>query len=151
MNRVKCVIAYDGSGFEGFQVQPEKRTVQGEIEKILSRMHKGEKIRIHAAGRTDARVHAKGQVIHFDTVLKLEAEDWKRALNAQLPEDISVCHAHFVDPSFHSRFSSTGKEYHYHLLRSRERNPFTKLCLPLSVSVKYCRNQRGDETFSGYP
>ena len=106
MKRVKCVIAYDGTDFEGYQIQPQKRTVQGEIEKILEKMHKGEQIRIYASGRTDARVHAMGQVVHFDTKLTLDESQWKRALNAMLPEDIVVKSTEFVDSSFHSRFSA---------------------------------------------
>lgn len=66
MKRLKCVIAYDGTHFEGYQRQPEKRTIQGEIEKVLMKMHKGEMTPIFASGRTDAHVHAKGQVIHFE-------------------------------------------------------------------------------------
>ncbi|MCU9594062.1 tRNA pseudouridine(38-40) synthase TruA [Caldibacillus thermolactis] len=126
MNRVKCIISYDGSDFVGYQVQPNGRTVQGEIEKVLSRMHKGEFVRIHGSGRTDRGVHAKGQVIHFDTYLDLKGEQWTRALNAQLPEDIVVLTTESVDCSFHARFSAKGKEYHYYLYRDTKRNPFLR-------------------------
>lgn len=126
MNRVKCIISYDGSEFAGFQVQPNKRTVQGEIEKVLSRMHKGEFIRIHGSGRTDAGVHAKGQVFHFDTDLSLDEKQWIRALNTQLPEDISVLSAELVDSTFHARFSAQEKEYHYYVYTGTNRNPFLR-------------------------
>ena len=69
MERIKCTVAYDGIHFCGYQIQPQQRTVQGEIEKALQKLHKGELVRVQASGRTDSTVHAKGQVIHFDTPL----------------------------------------------------------------------------------
>ena len=74
MRRLKVTIAYDGSGFAGYQVQPGQRTVQLELESVLSAMHKGEVVRVVASGRTDAGVHATGQVIHFDTKLTIPIE-----------------------------------------------------------------------------
>ena len=71
MQRYKCTISYDGTLFSGYQVQPNKRTVQIEIEAALKRLHKGSHIKITASGRTDAGVHAKGQVIHYDSPLLL--------------------------------------------------------------------------------
>ena len=68
MPKYKCIIAYDGTAFAGYQVQPEKRTVQSELEAALEKMHKGEKVKVTASGRTDAGVHAKGQVIHFNSI-----------------------------------------------------------------------------------
>jgi len=126
MKRIKCVIAYDGANFAGYQIQPDKRTVQGEIEKALERMHKGRKIRIHAAGRTDGKVHAVGQVIHFDSPLSLREEQWVKALNALLTDEIAVRKAEFVDSSFHARYSAKGKEYRYRILRKKERDPFLR-------------------------
>ena len=90
MPRYKCIISYDGSGFSGYQVQPNKRTVQSVLEAVLTKMHKGEPVRVSASGRTDAGVHAKGQVIHFDSPLHIPADKWERALNSMLPEDLSV-------------------------------------------------------------
>ena len=69
MPKYKCIISYDGTAFAGYQVQPEKRTVQRELEAALEKMHKGEKVKVTASGRTDAGVHAKGQVIHFTSAL----------------------------------------------------------------------------------
>ena len=71
MVRLKATISYDGTGFAGYQVQPGERTVQLEIEKVLTAMQKGTQVKITASGRTDARVHATGQVIHFDTALAI--------------------------------------------------------------------------------
>ncbi|MGE6594394.1 tRNA pseudouridine(38-40) synthase TruA, partial [Bacillus mycoides] len=87
--KVKCTVSYDGTHFKGYQVQPGQRTVQTEIESALARMHKqDELIPIVASGRTDSGVHAKGQVIHFDTPLSIPMERWPFALNSLLPDDI---------------------------------------------------------------
>lgn len=113
MTRVKCILEYDGSGFAGFQIQPKERTVGGEIEKAIKKIHKGQAIRIQSAGRTDAGVHAEGQVIHFDTPLSIPDESWKRALNTLLPDDIYIKVCENVSEGFHARFSALAKEYHY--------------------------------------
>jgi tRNA pseudouridine38-40 synthase len=126
MNRYKCIISYDGSGYSGYQVQPNKRTVQSQIEAVLAKIHKGSHVRISASGRTDAGVHAKGQVIHFDSPLSLLEEKWGLALNSMLPEDISVLAVEKVDPAFHARFDAEGKEYRYFLYQSPKRDPFQR-------------------------
>jgi tRNA pseudouridine38-40 synthase len=126
MQRYKCIISYDGSGFSGYQVQPNKRTVQSELEAVLSKMHKGESIRVAASGRTDAGVHARGQVIHFDSPLTIAENKWEMALNSMLPEDMSILSVKRVSASFHARFDAVGKEYHYVLHLSSKRNPFRR-------------------------
>ncbi len=85
MRRLKATISYDGTNFAGYQVQPGERTVQLELEKVLSVMHKGQLVKVTASGRTDARVHATGQVIHFDTPLAIPCDKYMKALNVQLP------------------------------------------------------------------
>ena len=126
MQRYKCIISYDGSGFSGYQVQPNKRTVQTELEAVLAKMHKGNPVKVSGSGRTDAGVHAKGQVIHFDSPLPIPEEKWEVALNSMLPEDISVRSVMIVDASFHARFDAVGKEYRYVLLLSSIRDPFQR-------------------------
>jgi tRNA pseudouridine38-40 synthase len=126
MNRYKCIISYDGSGFSGYQVQPNKRTVQSQFEAVLAKMHKGSPIKISASGRTDAGVHAKGQVIHFDSPLLLIEEKWEVALNSMLPADISVLSVEKADSGFHARFDAIGKEYRYFLYQSAKRDPFQR-------------------------
>ncbi|MCL6617353.1 MAG: tRNA pseudouridine(38-40) synthase TruA [Anoxybacillus ayderensis] len=113
MRRIKCTIAYDGTHFAGYQIQQQKRTVQGELEHALSIIHKGQFVRVYASGRTDATVHAYGQVIHFDTPLAIPDEKWPKALNALLPDDVIVKEASEVPSSFHARFSVKKKEYRY--------------------------------------
>lgn len=114
MVRVKCLVSYDGSQFFGFQVQPKHRSVQGEIQAALKKITQ-EDITIHASGRTDAKVHAVGQVFHFDTHQNLPEKQWKRALNHFMPTDIHIIDTWIVDEEFHSRYSACWKEYRYYL------------------------------------
>jgi tRNA pseudouridine38-40 synthase len=113
MTRLKATISYDGTQFAGYQVQPGERTVQSEIEKVLAVMHKGKTVKITASGRTDARVHATGQVIHFDTSLAIPVEKYMKALNVQLPRDIRVLRIEQVADDFHARYDVSGKRYRY--------------------------------------
>lgn len=124
--RIKCTLSYDGTHFFGYQIQPGKRTVQGELERALQQIHKGEAIRVTASGRTDAGVHAYGQVIHFDTPLSLSPDQWKKALNALLPDDIVIKDAQEAAPSFHARFSAKAKEYRYKVRIAQERDVFLR-------------------------
>ena len=140
MKRLKATIAYDGSGFAGYQVQPESRTVQLELIKVLETIHKGKLVQVVASGRTDAKVHATGQVIHFDTDLSIPISGWLKALNVLLPEDIRVYSIEEVDGSFHARYHTTGKTYRYKWDRSQIISPFTRSLLvhvkqPLDVEA----------------
>jgi len=114
MVRVKCLVSYDGSRFFGFQIQPNYRTVQGEIQEALKKITQ-EEITIHASGRTDAGVHAVGQVFHFDTKKELPEKQWKRAINHFMPTDIHIKDCWYVNEDFHSRYSASWKEYRYYL------------------------------------
>ncbi|WP_409367313.1 tRNA pseudouridine(38-40) synthase TruA [Lysinibacillus sp. 38-6] len=113
MRRLKAIISYDGTQFSGYQVQPGERTVQAEVERVLAVMHKGNNIKVTASGRTDARVHATGQTLHFDTPLAIPVEKYMKALNVQLPRDIRVRSVEEVAADFHARYSVTGKRYRY--------------------------------------
>ncbi|TWT11956.1 tRNA pseudouridine(38-40) synthase TruA [Planomicrobium sp. CPCC 101079] len=126
MKRMKATIAYDGSGFAGYQVQPHSRTVQQELMKVLKTIHKGQEVQVVASGRTDARVHATGQVIHFDTTLSIPVSGWLKALNVLLPEDIRVLAIEETDPTFHARYHTSGKTYRYKWDRSQIISPFTR-------------------------
>jgi tRNA pseudouridine38-40 synthase len=157
MNRYKCIISYDGSGFSGYQVQPNKRTVQSQIESVLAKIHKGSVVKIAASGRTDAGVHAKGQVIHFDSALSLPEDKWELALNSMLPEDISVLSVEKADSAFHVRFDASGKEYRYFLYQSPIRDPFQRnyayhypYPLNLAVMRKACTFLLGTHDFSSF-
>lgn len=124
MDKVKCTVSYDGTNFSGFQIQPRQRTIQGEIEKALTKIHKGEHIRIQASGRTDTGVHAKGQTIHFETKFDLPTDNWKRALNTLLPGDLYVREVELVPPSFHARYDVVEKEYRYYVWNEKETDVF---------------------------
>ena len=123
--RLKLVVAYDGTEYSGFQVQKNADSIQGRIEEALSRMHK-RAVRIAAAGRTDAGVHARGQVISFDSEIEaLEEAAWPRAINTYLPPAIQVRSAKIVDDEFHARYSARARVYTYHCSVATFRDPFT--------------------------
>jgi len=115
MTPIRIVIEYDGTDFHGWQVQPEKRTVQGEIEDALKRLV-GKAVRITGAGRTDTGVHATGQVAHFDEVTDLSLAQIQKALNAMTGDDVYIRSIDRVDDDFHSRFSAISKKYCYTIL-----------------------------------
>lgn len=115
MNRIALGIEYDGSGFSGWQSQAHGNTVQDALERALARVANTE-IRSTCAGRTDACVHATGQVVHFDAPVLRPDTAWVRGVNAHLPATVAVRWATAVAPDFHARFSATGRRYRYVLL-----------------------------------
>src|ERR1700730_77554 len=118
MRYFKLTIAYDGTDFHGSQTQSPKPTIQGEIVNVLRRITQ-ENVQLHAAGRTDAGVHAFGQVGSFRTQSALSAGEFQRALNALLPPTIRIAAAEEVGPDFNARWSARGKTYRYRLYRGR--------------------------------
>ncbi|WP_413376855.1 tRNA pseudouridine(38-40) synthase TruA [Alkalihalobacillus sp. 1P02AB] len=126
MRKIACKVAYEGTYFAGYQVQPGKRTIQGEIEANLKKIHKGEELRIHSSGRTDSTVHATGQVFHFETSLEIPVSRWAKALNALLPNDIRIIEAVAVSEDFHARYSAISKQYRYRLLPTKEGDLFRR-------------------------
>lgn len=134
--RMKATIAYDGTNFSGYQVQPKQRTVQEEIEKVLTKMHKGNTVHVTASGRTDARVHATGQVIHFDTTLSIPLDRYARALNVQLPQDIRVLKVEEVTDDFHARYSVHGKRYRYIWSCEEIQSPFRRFYVTHTNGMK---------------
>jgi tRNA pseudouridine38-40 synthase len=118
----RLTISYDGTDFHGYAVQPNVRTVQGELEKAL-RHHTGG-VETHVAGRTDAGVHAIGQVVSFTTATDLDADRVRRSLNRQLGPEIAVLMAGAAPDDFHARFSATGRSYRYTILNREVPNPF---------------------------
>ena len=113
MKRVKLLIEYDGAPFVGWQKQVDMPTVQGSLETAAYELNQQETI-VQGAGRTDAGVHARGQVAHFDLVKDIPERKVADALNAHLrPAPIAVLGAKFVDEEFHARFHATGRRYRY--------------------------------------
>ncbi len=120
-----AVIEYDGTDYLGFEWQAEGRTIQGEIERALAEVTRRE-TRIVGAGRTDAGVHAVGQVISFVPQWKHSLPELQRAMNALLPEDIAVHQMAWVADDFHPRFSAVGREYRYTILNQPCRSPLAR-------------------------
>ncbi|CAN5327702.1 tRNA pseudouridine(38-40) synthase TruA [soil metagenome] len=116
--RVKLTIAYDGRPFSGWQIQAGRPTVQEAIETAIARVGGGCRMAVHGSGRTDAGVHALGQVAHFDPLPQssLPPSTWMRALNANLPPTIRILSAEAAAPDFHARFDATGKSYTYRIV-----------------------------------
>ncbi|XPV76708.1 MAG: tRNA pseudouridine(38-40) synthase TruA [Desulfovibrio sp.] len=118
--RLRLVIAYDGSNFAGWQLQPTSTfTIQGVLEHALKKVV-GCRVPVHGSGRTDSGVHSMGQVAHCDIPLNKTSVPWRRALNSLLPDAVSVLEARYVSDEFHSRFSALGKVYSYTLWLERE-------------------------------
>lgn len=112
MPRIKLIIEYDGTNYHGSQIQANGHTVQAELQQCIERLT-GEKASLLLAGRTDAGVHALGQVAAFDTVATIPAERWQYALNSVLPDDIKIVQSEESQPNFHPRFDAISKTYSY--------------------------------------
>lgn len=117
---VRALIEYDGSGFLGFQKQPAGRTVQGEIEKALGRLT-GRAVRVIGAGRTDAGVHATGQVVNFRPGPGIPVDRIREALDRTLPPDIAIRCVEPVEDGFHARYDAKWRAYEYRIRNTPER------------------------------
>ncbi len=115
MRTLKLVLEYDGSHYHGWQVQGDEPTVQGVLERALARVL-SERVRVNGAGRTDAKVHALGQVVSFQTASRIPCDALQRALNSLLPRDVAVYEAQEASLDFHARYSARGKVYEYRIL-----------------------------------
>lgn len=111
--RYRARVEYDGTDFAGFQVQPGARTVQGELEAALARLAGGRRLRVDGAGRTDAGVHASGQVIAFTYDGRLPAAELGRALDALLPADVAIVGLRRAPAGFRPRYAARYREYRY--------------------------------------
>lgn len=127
MTHYKLTLAYDGTNFAGYQVQPKQRTVQGVLQKALGKMAKVDSIHVDGSGRTDSGVHALGQVISFEYPWMIPAPSMLRAMNSLMPLDIEILDAQIVPEDFHARYSAVGKRYMYRVSRGRFTNPFKRL------------------------
>lgn len=120
----RLVIAYDGTPYQGWQIQGNAPTVQLHLESALTALWQ-QPVRLHGSGRTDTGVHAHGQVAHFQAPKKFSSPERLRdAIHAHLPATIRIRSAAFVPLSFHARFSARGKEYHYRIIHGGEESPF---------------------------
>src|ERR1700719_3217881 len=116
MHNIKLTLAYDGTDFSGWQIQPGQPTVQGAISDVLENLTQ-QRLQIQGAGRTDAGGHAAGQVANFKTEGGLSGEECQRAFNALLPESIRIVAAEHVAPDFHARWNAVAKTYRYRIFR----------------------------------
>lgn len=115
MRNIKLILEYDGTHYNGWQIQPDLPTVQGTIEKALTQLT-NRSIKIIGAGRTDSGVHAEGQVANFHTDSPIPTAAFQHGLNSILPHDIVVCDVTEVATDFHARFSATSRRYRYTIL-----------------------------------
>lgn len=122
MRRYKVIVSYDGFAYGGWQRQRNTHSIQQEIENAIEKVE-GSFLSITASGRTDAQVHAIGQVFHFDSQKDIACENWRRALNALLPKDIRIQSVSKAADDFHARFSAVSKRYDYLVTHDVE-NPF---------------------------
>ena len=118
-------FSYDGSDFYGYQKQPKKRTVQGEIENVLMKINGDKEVKVSASGRTDAGVHALNQKAHFDLDVSIEIDKLLHSMNSMLSNDIYIKSIEEVSENFHARFDATGKEYIYQI-NMGEYNPLER-------------------------
>jgi tRNA pseudouridine38-40 synthase len=123
MQNIKILVEYDGTDFSGWQVQPGKRTVQGELEKALKTIF-DKKIRITGSGRTDTGVHAKEQVASFAAPKKMPPEELKNAINGNISYDIFVKECKKVHEDFNARFSASSRIYRYQI--AKEKSVFSR-------------------------
>jgi len=117
-----ATVEYDGTDYHGFQLQPNRATIQGELERALERITQ-QGVRVNGAGRTDAGVHARGQVISFQVSWRHPLGDLHRALNAVLPADVAIRDLAAADERFHARFSARSRTYVYTVYNNTVRSP----------------------------
>jgi tRNA pseudouridine38-40 synthase len=152
----KLVLEYDGTNYHGWQVQPNLPTIQGTLEATIHKVARHE-VNVTGAGRTDAGVHALGQVAHFTTTARLSAEEWLRALNGLLPPDIAVQALEEVPDTFHARFSAKSKLYRYRIFARVNRSALSRskilhypYPLDLDAMEVACRPLIGTHDFSSF-
>lgn len=159
MPRVFFETAYDGTDFSGWQVQPDRISVQEVIEERLAQLYMNQPIRIHSSGRTDSGVHALAQAVTYDApdAPRIPAENIQKALNNALPDSITVRHAFYAEfPDFHARYSAVGKAYTYVINRG-EQLPFSARyswhlseCRNISAIRSACNSLTGTHDFSSF-
>lgn len=150
-------FSYDGTNFNGYQKQPKKRTIQGEVESVLKEINGGKSVLIHSSGRTDAGVHAINQKAHFTMDIEISPERLIKGMNSLLPDDIYVKSIVLVDDDFHARFNAIGKEYIYKINMGEydpiERNYVYQYCKKLDLvsmerGLKYLEGEHNFKSFT---
>jgi tRNA pseudouridine38-40 synthase len=149
-HRIRFTIHYDGRSFHGWQVQPDQRTAQGELERVLAKLTNAP-CAVIGSGRTDRGVHATGQVAAADVPLRWTPHALRRAMNALLPDDLWVADAEPAPPFFHPRYDATARSYVYRIgLASEADSPFrAPWCWPLVRPVDLLAMERATEKIVG--
>lgn len=156
MRCIKLTLSYDGTDYDGWQIQPNRRTLQASLEQALN-VVTGESIRVAASGRTDAGVHALGQVVSFSTNCSLACEVLCRAINANLPHDVAVLRVDEAPEGFHARRDATSKRYRYVIFDEQVRDVFSRRTswhVPQSLDVeamhRAAQSLRGTHDFASF-
>lgn len=156
MQRYKITISYDGSSFNGWQLQPNGPSIQEELEKVLARLT-GETVRVHGSSRTDSGVHARKYVAHFDLQSRMKPSELRKGMNALLPSEIRILQVNTVANKFHARFNAVEKEYRYFIWNSEVLPPFlrlyrTHITKPLDVKAMQVAGKQlvGKHDFSAF-
>ena len=156
MRNIKLTIEYDGKDFNGWQKQPTKLNIQGEIERAIE-IVTGEKVELIASGRTDAGVHSLGQIANFKTNSKLPLQKFPVALNSKLKKSIRIQKAEEMDEKFHSRYNCKQKTYRYIINNSREGSAIYRNLeyhVPVKLDVEAMKNAikhfEGEHDFKGF-
>jgi tRNA pseudouridine38-40 synthase len=153
---IRLMLEYDGSGYHGWQRQRNALTIQEVVETCLGRLV-GREVRLHGSGRTDAGVHALGQVAHFRTESKLPLPAFREGLNSLLPRDIAILQAEEAPAGFHARFGAKAKTYEYRILNRTVRSPLhLRHCWHLGLALELDRMREatwfimGEHDFAGF-
>ena len=156
MRNIKLIIEYDGKSFNGWQKQPTKLNIQGEIEKAIEEIT-GEKVDLTASGRTDAGVHSLGQTANFKTESQIQIEKFAKAINSKLKKSIVIKSAEEVDERFHSRYSVKSKTYRYIINNSDNGTAIYRgleYHIPMKLDVKKMQEAmnffEGEHDFKGF-
>ncbi len=156
MRNIKLIIEYDGKSFNGWQKQPTKLNIQGEIEKAIEEIT-GEKVDLTASGRTDAGVHSLGQTANFKTDSQIPIEKIAKAINSKLKKSIVIKSAEEVDEKFHSRYSVKSKTYRYIINNSENGTAIYRgleYHIPMKLDVKKMQEAvkffEGEHDFKGF-
>ena len=156
MRTLKLTLAYDGTNYAGWQFQPDRATVQGAVESAIQKVT-GEQLRVIASGRTDAGVHAKGQVVSFSSATELQPDVFVKALNGNLPRDIAVLDAADVPADFHAIASAVRKRYRYLISDAPVRDVFARRycwqyphALDVDAMQRSATALKGKHDFSGF-
>lgn len=132
---IRLLVAYDGTEYAGWQVQPTQPTVQGKVEEAIFTVS-GERVRLLSAGRTDSGVHALGQVANFFSSAPVPPQKWRAALQSKLPADIVILESDEVPPEFHATFSAISKRYRYIIRNTLTDDPFLRrFCWRITQSL----------------